>query len=251
MILRAFRRSAPAKTARPTEDSRIYAVGDVHGCFDLWRLLKAKILDDAAQANRPRNVVVLLGDIVDRGPDSCAMVEELCGDPLPGFEILCLKGNHEDYLLRFLDDLSVAPSWLTYGGLATMRSYGIDVPDDYHRDLPIEALQAEWRERLPDHHRDFLRGLKEIHVEGDFAFVHAGVRPGIPLELQSSEDLLWIRGPFLNSGEDFGKVIVHGHTISNAPEFRANRIGIDTGAFVTGRLSCLVLDADERRIIEA
>jgi serine/threonine protein phosphatase 1 len=227
----------------------LYAIGDIHGRIDLLHALTRMIADDAASRAAPRRIVVYLGDYVDRGPDSRAVIERLLHQPMAGFESVHLKGNHEDFMLRFLDDAAVGPGWLAYGGRETLASYGIEPPPPHG---PVEDLfraQHELNERLPPDHLDFLRALKLSHQEGDFFFAHAGVRPGVALERQREQDLLWIRDEFLLSQVPFGRVVVHGHTIVPEPEQRPNRIGIDTGAFASGRLTALVAEGDAQSFL--
>ena len=235
---------------RLTEGRRIYAIGDVHGRLDLLRALIAAIDTEQKDAGTARPTLVLLGDYVDRGPDSRVVVETLIEGPLPAFERVHLRGNHEDSFLRFLDDIDVGPSWLYYGGAETLASYGIAAARDEDAPARLAALQAAFAAALPDSHRAFMRGLEPCRAIGGYLFVHAGVRPGVPLAGQSLDDLLWIRGEFLRSAADHGHVVVHGHTIDREPQIRRNRIGIDTGAFATGVLTCLVLEADRYRLIQ-
>jgi serine/threonine protein phosphatase 1 len=236
-----FRRKANPLTAKSppavAPDLRLYAIGDIHGRADLLRRLHDMIRDDAAGAPEARRRVVYLGDYIDRGPQTREVLDLLVDEPLAGFERVYLKGNHEDALLRFLEDVSIGPAWLGFGGAATLLSYGVTPPGEDIGEPTREAFAAAF----PDRHRAFLQQLATTHAEGDFFFAHAGVRPGVPLAHQSEDDLLWIREPFLYSTADFGKIVVHGHSISFSPELRHNRIGIDTGAFATGRLTCLVL----------
>jgi serine/threonine protein phosphatase 1 len=234
---------------RVPEGSRVYAVGDIHGRIDLLRMIHTLIRADAGANPAPRNVVVYLGDYIDRGPDSAAVVDYLIDQPIPGFTSMHLLGNHEDTLIRFLSDASVTSQWLGYGGSETLLSYGVRPPyADSDRD--ILRAQVELRERFPERHLRFFRGLKLCHAEGDFFFVHAGIRPGVALDAQTPEDCLWIRDRFLYSEEDHGRIVVHGHTITEAPDVRRNRIGIDTGAFATGRLTCLVLAGERWSFIQ-
>ncbi len=226
---------------RVAEGTRAYAVGDIHGRAALLREIDRRIQDDAGAAPGTRKVVVYLGDYVDRGERSREVIDWLIDRPIPGFERIHLLGNHEDSMLRFLTDAQIGPAWLAYGGGATLRSYGIEPPAG---DRDLARAQRELRDRLPPRHLTFLRELSLSHVEGDFYFVHAGIKPGVPLDGQAVEDLLWIRDEFLLSRADFGKIVVHGHTITDAPEVRQNRIGIDTGAFASGKLTCLVLDGE-------
>lgn len=227
---------------------RIYAVGDVHGRDDLLIRLHGLILADARTRPELAHTVVYLGDYVDRGPGSFEVIEFLIHEPLPGFTSIHLKGNHEDMMLRFLEGPATL-NWLLNGGVATLASYGVTAggPIVYLADLDV--VRRELAAAIPPTHRRFLLGLKLMHLAGDYAFVHAGIRPGVDLAAQSPADLMWIRDKFLGTRKDLGKVVVHGHTISEEPEVRANRIGIDTGAFATDRLTCLVLEGNERRFL--
>jgi serine/threonine protein phosphatase 1 len=230
--------------------TRIYAIGDIHGRLDLLVRLHELIAADANRAHQGRRVLVYIGDYIDRGPNSAGVIDLLLDRPVPGFEIVHLLGNHEDTLLQFPDDMTVGPSWLTYGGVQTLASYFVDVSQGSWRDeRELRRLQGEIRRRVPRRHVEFLRNLPLTHVEGDYLFVHAGIRPGIPLARQERDDLLWIRDEFLHSREDHGKIVVHGHTITETPDQRPNRIGIDTGAFHTDRLTCAVLDGAGRAFL--
>jgi len=244
----------PIELSQPTvpDDTVVYAVGDVHGCAALLRDLHDEIARDASSVRCRRRVLVYLGDYVDRGPASKEVVDILLDEPLDGFERHFLKGNHEAFLLDFLDDVEAGPGWLFNGGISTLRSYGVTVDQDFAMTVPALAdLQERFAAALPDAHRAFYEGLERSHVEGDYLFVHAGIRPGVPLADQEEEDLLWIRDEFLASPADHGKVVVHGHTITWNPEFRMNRIGIDTGAFSSGVLTCLALEGREQDILSA
>ena len=236
------------KPPRAPEGSRIYAVGDIHGRADLLAPLLDRIRDDAESAAELRKILIYLGDYIDRGADSFAVVETVIGETPKGFETVHLKGNHEDFLLHFVDDGSLGNSWMINGGKATLLSYGVDL-----RGHPFPQDLAEARRdflsMLPRNHLNFYQGLKTSHLEGDYLFVHAGLMPGVPIDDQDEFDLMWIRGKFLDSGIDFGPMVVHGHSIRPLPEVRGNRIGIDTGAFRTGRLTCLVLENDSQRFL--
>lgn len=223
--------------------------------------LLSRLLEDIAEDVRytpydgappDRIVVVSVGDLIDRGPDSKAVVERLLSGapqsgPLAGAQFVTLRGNHEDYLLQFLADFSAAPGWLRNGGLEAIRSYVGHLPDGYAADYP--ALQRLLYRALPPSHLRFLSRMPIRHVEGDYLFVHAGIRPGVPLERQDTYDLMWIRGDFLHSTERAAKMVVHGHTVVTEPEIHPNRIAIDTGAYRTGMLSCLVLEGAGRRFL--
>lgn len=237
------------RTACIPSGLRIYAVGDVHGRSDLLDALHARIVGEVAR-ERPREVrLVYLGDYVDRGPDSFGVVERLLA-PLPaGWRRVCLRGNHEDMMLKALAEVEHGDLWLLNGGGATMDSYfraaGRTAPG------APEAALAALPDVVPDRHLAFLAGLETRHACGGYLFVHAGVRPGVPLSEQRPDDLRWIRRPFLDSDEDFGAVVVHGHTITRRPVQRPNRIGIDTGAYDSGVLTALVLEGATRRFLQA
>jgi serine/threonine protein phosphatase 1 len=192
-------------------------------------------------------LTVTLGDYVDRGPDSRGVIERLMRNPFPT-SLVALKGNHEALFESFLDDPPVAGQWRRLGGLETLHSYGVSVASlmmgkDYEK--AAEALRAA----LPPAHLEFVRSLWTSLSVGKYFMCHAGVRPGIPLERQSEEDMLWIREEFLSSRADFGKIVVHGHTPTESPEVLPNRINIDTGAFMTGRLTCAVLSKGRPRFL--
>jgi len=227
------------------EDTCIYAVGDTHGEAALLDRLLARIRADAETRPARRRVLVYLGDYVDRGPDSRGVIERLVAGPPPGFEQVCLLGNHEEMLLGCLEgDPRSSLLWLTNGGDATCRSYGVDP------EVPAEALARSLRAALPAGHERLLRELSLRHSEGDYLFVHAGIRPGVPLERQRREDLVWIRRPFQESGADHGCVVVHGHSPVPAPEDLPNRIGVDTGAVYGNALTAAVLQGDRRAFLQ-
>jgi serine/threonine protein phosphatase 1 len=239
--------SVPPDTVLPTLPigTRVYAVGDIHGRVDLLERLHQMIHEDAYQVQAPRNVVIYLGDYIDRGENSSGVIELLIKRPLPGFERVHLKGNHEAAMMRFLEDPDTGIDWMAFGGDATLASYRVQPPRRPGDPDGMLRAQVDLLQCLPPSHADFLAALSLSHIEGDFLFVHAGLRPGILLDQQTEEDLLWIRAPFLNSDADFGKLVVHGHTIDRDPVIRHNRIGIDTGAYRTNKLTCLVIQ-DER-----
>jgi serine/threonine protein phosphatase 1 len=248
LFRRSGRRQAEAPPAIPA-GHRVYAIGDVHGRADLLDRLVALIEDDARPEPGRQDHLVFLGDYVDRGLDSHGVVERLANADQDRFGTIFLKGNHEDALLRFLEDPGIGPMWLQFGGQATLYSYGVRRPDGLTEADFLAHAQAELRRRIPPRHLAFLQDLHLQVTIGDYLFVHAGVRPGVPLDRQSEEDLMWIRDEFLHSPARHGKMVVHGHSISEEPDVKANRIGIDTGAFATGRLTCLVLEGTERRFL--
>ena len=231
---------------------RVYAVGDIHGRLDLLDALLERIAEDVA-ADRPDRVeVVFLGDVVDRGPHSRGVVERLMAGPPPGplaeAGWQCLRGNHEQVILTVREDVGAGPGWCAFGGLDTVRSYVTEVPPPGW-EADMATVQMLLRRALPPAHRRFLARLPLSWSVGDYLFVHAGVRPGIALERQDPEDLLWIRQDFLNDGRWHGKVVVHGHTPAADPQMRPNRIGIDTRAYASGHLTALVLEREGRRFL--
>jgi serine/threonine protein phosphatase 1 len=236
------------RQSRVPEGRRIYAIGDIHGRPDLLRKLHQQILEDVDQREPAHNVVIYLGDYVDRGHDSRGVIDMLCHRPLPGFESIFLKGNHEDFMVRFLEDPKLGPPWLINGGNATLLSYGVSIEKLYNEEVLNDA-RNRLMARLPPPHWAFLQDLKTCHIEGDFLFVHAGVRPGIATEEQEPQDMMWIRDDFLTSDVEHEHVVVHGHSINPRAEILDNRIGIDTGAYATGKLTCLVLEGDKKDLI--
>jgi len=238
----------PALPSIPS-GNRLYAIGDIHGRADLLQALLVLIEADARPHATVAKRLIYLGDYVDRGPDSKAVIDLVLDAAPPGFEVVTLMGNHEEMMHRFLDDLSVARTWMMNGGDATLESYSVGAPSMFSGSGAFRRAQEEFGVRLPARHREFLDRLQVSHAAGDYLFVHAGVRPGVPLDRQTTDDLLWIRDEFLYSEADFGKIVVHGHSISLDAEFRPNRIGIDTGAYKSGQLSCLVLQDSSRYLL--
>jgi serine/threonine protein phosphatase 1 len=246
-----LQRSVPAPRPAPA-GTAIYAIGDIHGRLDLLLELRAKIAADAARRRASRRILVHLGDYVDRGPDAQRVLDLLISMPMPGFQSVHLRGNHEQLMLDFAADAGRGLRWFVNGGLATLASYGLPFSDDAAR--PDRAATARLHDGLlallPRAHRDFLAGLPAWHRVGDYVFVHAGIRPGAPMEAQDIDDLLWIREPFLSANNDPGFVVVHGHTVAAAPQIRRNRIGIDTGAYATGVLTALAIEGDRLEVLQ-
>lgn len=242
-----------AALARTPPDTVIYAVGDVHGRADLLKSLHAAIAADACLRPSRRRVLIHLGDYVSRGRSSRRVLDMVRAPLIAGFETVCLRGNHEELAVRFLEgDLRIGAHWLDYGGAATLRDYGVEVADPRDRGPEtMEHLRQRLSAAMPPDQIAFLRGLALFRREGDYFFVHAGLRPGVPLDRQTEHDMTWIRKPFTESEVDFGVAVVHGHTISEEPQARANRIGIDTGAYDSGVLTCLALEGEERGLIQA
>ena len=239
LFRRKFSREQRPAASLPA-DTRVYAVGDIHGRLDLLDTLHDLIVQDSASAPSAR-LIVYVGDYIDRGPDSKGVIDRLLAPTLDGFQTRHLRGNHDQSLLDFLDDPTHYRQWKDYGARDTLRSYGV-APPRFDNEEALGVARDELAEALPSSHREFLEGLKLSLEIGDYFFVHAGVRPGLPLAKQSPDDLMWIREDFLTSKSDFGKVVVHGHTPTHEPQRRPNRIGIDTGAYATGRLTCAVLE---------
>ena len=230
----------------------VYAVGDIHGYPRPLADLLRQISDDAEREPQPeRPLIVFLGDYFDRGPDGRAVVElilALMDDPR--FEVVALKGNHEDALLRFLADPGFAPAWIANWGRTTLHAYGVAAPPGLDV-AACEAARARFADALPTRHRAFLTDLRLSVEVGDYLFVHAGVRPGVPLDAQAERDLIWIRYEFLESDEAFGKVVVHGHTPADRPERKANRINVDTGVDFSGTLTAVRLKGERQDFLQA
>ena len=228
------------KQPRLPEGIRVYAFGDIHGRSDLLKKMFTVIDADMERNPASRSIEVFLGDYVDRGPDSAHTLDLLLDRSLYR-ETVFLKGNHEAYFLEVLRNPSKLDEWRQFGGLQTLMSYGIQPSINPGSSEQTDLIRS-LIEVLPGDHLRFLENLKPSFVCGDFFFVHAGVRPGIPLKEQQESDLLWIRNEFLDSEEDFGKFIVHGHTPVREPDIRPNRINIDTGAYATGNLTLLTIE---------
>jgi serine/threonine protein phosphatase 1 len=231
---------ARARSPRLPDGVRIYAVGDIHGRADLLDEILARVDADFATYPDCNPIHVFLGDYIDRGPSSRAVIDRLI-ERMETHPTVCLKGNHESCMLDFLDSPAVLSEWQHFGGLQTMMSYGVKPTINAGSAKQIELSRA-LNVALPGRHWDFLRSLPLSFTCGDFFFTHAGVKPKVPLNRQKERDLLWIRDDFLLCEEDHGKIIVHGHSPVAVPEIRQNRINIDTGAYATGRLTCLIIE---------
>ncbi len=233
--------------AQTPDGIRIYAIGDIHGRADLLDQTLKQVDADLAKDPPSQAIQVFLGDYVDRGPASREVLDRLIARESTHRTVF-LKGNHESLLTRFPTDPSTLDSWQRLGGLETLMSYGIT--PSINADAGMQTrFAAAFAQALPEKHRTFLGNLKTSFICGDYFFVHAGVRPGIPLSEQREDDLLWIRQEFLLCEDLFSKIVIHGHTPVSQPDIRPNRINIDTGAYATGRLTCLVLEADTYRIL--
>ena len=238
-----------SRTASVPADTLLYAIGDIHGRLDLLDEIFRRIADEAGAFDARRRVLVFLGDYVDRGPDSAGVIDRLLFGLPDGYEGVYLKGNHEAIMLDFFNRPDRLNMWMHNGAGPTLESYGLDgCSFDRHRGDEA-GCRDDLLAAIPEAHLAFLKGLSSSYAHGDYFFAHAGARPGVPLERQEPHDLIWIRDLFLYSDEDFGKIVVHGHTPVPEPEVRANRIGIDTGAWMTGRLTALRLYRDTRAFL--
>jgi serine/threonine protein phosphatase 1 len=227
---------------------RLYAIGDIHGRLDLLEELHGMIEADAAGFEGSKGVVYL-GDYIDRGAQSKQVLDLLIEQPLAGFDCVYLLGNHEQTMLDFLAHPQAAAAWLTYGGQVCLMSYGVG-QGRAQMMQQVDVLRDELETRVPHSHLEFISSCRLTHVEGSYCFVHGGIRPGVPLDEQVPEDLLWIRDDFTRSTADHGCIVVHGHSISEEVDFQPNRIGIDTGAFYSGVLTALVLEGSEQRVLQ-
>lgn len=238
-----FRRTA-APAPRVADGRIVYAIGDIHGRLDCLEDLLARIDADPDRGDE-RVTLVFLGDLIDRGPDSRGVVERVMALCAASDDVHCLCGNHEELLLEAADGARQALGIFNRaGGRETLLSYGVD--DATYEREDLKGVQRLIGEHVPADHLAFLRSLPDKIVVDDYVMVHAGLRPGVALDDQKSSDLRWIRAPFLDHGGRFDHFVVHGHTVTEEPDVRGNRIGIDTGAYRTGRLTALVLKGDSR-----
>lgn len=238
----------------PSTDGRlIYAIGDVHGRLDVLEPLVQSLAEDAlSQRPTERPLLIFLGDYVDRGPASAGVIDKILAlKASRGFEVRALKGNHEEALLQFLDDPNFGSTWAQHGGIATIASYGVQPPSTRTDPDAWRAARDAFAEALPPEHLSFLRSLELMITVGEYAFVHAGVRPGVSFADQAERDMLWIRGEFLHSQGPFEKVIVHGHTPMEEPQITRHRLGIDTGVYATGVLTAVRLNGEGHHMIQA
>lgn len=263
LLQRWFGSSGPVTTQLPVQendgvrevnasmppDRRLYCIGDVHGRLDLLEELHDMIQQDGAGFEGSK-VLVYLGDYIDRGAQSKQVLDLLIEQPLAGFETVHLLGNHEHAMLDFLrNPQGIGAAWLSFGGQVTCMSYGVGI-GRVMMNMDLDLLCEELTGKVPQSHLDFLNSMPLYHTEGDYCFVHAGIRPGLTIEEQEVGDLLWIREEFTQSRSQHDYVVVHGHTISEEVESLPNRIGIDTGAYQTGLLTALVLEGTERRLLQ-
>lgn len=237
---------APERIAVVPAGRRVYAIGDVHGRADLLERLLDELDADVERGGfEGRPILVFLGDYVDRGFQSKGVLDLLLDPRLSRYETYFLKGNHEAAMLQFLDDPAIGPRWAEYGGVETLVSYKVQPPRTRTNIEEWERASAELNEAMSDAHKHLLRNLDLSVRIGDYLFVHAGVRPGVALDQQTERDLLWIREEFLQDRNPYEAVIVHGHTPTTAPFKDSRRIGIDTGAYLSGKLTAVRLEGDQ------
>lgn len=221
----------------------IYAVGDVHGCLLELQRLETRIIADAARFDGPK-WIVMLGDYVDRGPQSAQVIDHLLSTAPEGFQRFCLAGNHEQLMAEFFQDPKGNEDWLRFGGLETLLSYGI-MAEDLQKNPPgSRQLEHILKSHVPDEHMAFIKDLPTLISVPGFLFVHAGLRPGVTLEQQSDHDLMWIRGEFSDAPRFFEDIVVHGHTPTEVPIYSNGRVCVDTGAFNSGVLSAARISSD-------
>ena len=250
MLKKFWRQSDRSAPSAPT-DRVIYAVGDIHGRADLLKRLHDDIQKDAANRDPSKvKTLVYLGDYIDRGPFIKDVLTMLAEQPLADFDIHHLKGNHEAMMMEFLSDPTTGLEWRDNGGLETLRAYDASQNSIDKDPMAYDAARDLLERNLPASHKSFLEDLLSSISFGDYFFAHAGVRPGVPLDEQDEDDLLWIRHSFLDSDDNFGKVVVHGHTPDKNVVFKPNQIGIDTGAFMSNILTCLMLDGETQELIQ-
>ncbi len=236
-------------TALTPDDTCIYAIGDIHGRHDLLVSLQNKIREDSKHRKSTRKILIYMGDYIDRGFQSKEVIDLLITSPLEGFESIYLKGNHEDALLRFLETPEESAAWLLWGGDATLRSYGVKMHSAKGKRATPTEMAKSLAAELPSTHLQFFETLQLHYQAGDYVFVHAGLRPGIALDLQTPEDRMTIREPFIFSRQSFPYTVVFGHTIFSEPFIEKDRIGIDTGAYASGKLTCAVFEGSEYTFI--
>lgn len=239
---------APRVVLEPSLYACVYAVGDVHGCLDQLVALEDRIREDAATVDGQK-LIVMLGDYVDRGPKSAAVLYHLTASAPSGFDRVCLRGNHDDAFLSYLDGDPAGDWVLDHGGADTLRSYGVDLDETADLRASNHHLRETARAAVPASHVEFLRGLPVLLSMGDDIFAHAGIRPGRPLSEQTDDDLMWIRQSFLELGPGLPVRVFHGHTPMREPFVGPNRVSLDTHCYHTGRLTAGRLEGGEVRIL--
>lgn len=250
MFSKLFRRKSPSDAAPPSgaPGARAYAIGDIHGRLDLLELLLERIAEEEAQRERCPTYLVFLGDLIDRGPDSAGVVARLRTTRWDYIKPVFILGNHEEMMLRVLgSEPGLIEDWLAHGGYECAQSYG--VPVGRLATLSPEDAAEMLRTYIPAEDVEFMQQFADSFRFGDYLFVHAGIRPGVPVERQTTQDLRWIRAGFLDVERGDGVVVVHGHTISREPDERCGRIGIDTGAYMGGPLTAVVIEGQSKRFL--
>lgn len=246
-LSKLFRASEPQFRPELAPGERVYAIGDIHGRADLFAALIDAVEADDAARTPAQTTVILLGDLVDRGPDSAGVIA-MARAWQQRRKVRILAGNHEEMFIDSFASKDVLREFLRHGGRETILSYPVD-PEEYRR-AELGETQALMRAAIPAEDIAFIQSFEDRIVIGDYAFVHAGVRPGVPIAEQRVSDLRWIRRPFLEDPDLHEQMVVHGHSIADEPQFRVNRIGIDTGAYASGRLTALGLEGETRWLIE-
>ena len=240
-------RGTGARAAAIPPGLRVYAVGDIHGRADLLAAMAGLVARDLEMRPVARRLTIFLGDYMDRGPDTAGVIDRLARGDFPT-ALVALRGNHDAIFLDLMAGRTELDYFAQIGGSATLASYGIDIA--HLATLPGGERDAALQRAIPAGHLAFLAGTRLSVEVGDYFFCHAGVRPGVALEAQSADDLMWIREDFLRSSADFGRVVVHGHTPVKTPDARLNRINVDTQAFASGMLTAVVLEGDDRRFLQ-
>jgi serine/threonine protein phosphatase 1 len=248
-MLKLFRKKSAERPApRGAKGARCYAIGDIHGRLDLLEQLLGRISEEESVRPRVPTYLVFLGDLIDRGPDSAGVIERLRTTDWGYVKPVFILGNHEEMMLRVLgDEPGLGQDWLAHGGFACAQSYG--VPVGRLAAMSPEDAAGLMRAHIPDEDVTFLQQFADSFRFGDYLFVHAGIRPGVPIEKQTTHDLRWIREGFLDSRRDDGLTVVHGHTISEMPEDVPGRIGIDTGAYMGGPLTAIVIEDEVKAFL--
>lgn len=247
-LKKLFSKDEPEALPMIPDGQRIYAIGDIHGCDALFAALITAIEADDLAEGKAETLVILLGDLVDRGPDSAGVIARAKAWQ-SNRSVRILAGNHEEMFLRSFSDIEVLRHFLRHGGRETVLSFGVERAE--YTTATLEEVQGMMGNRVPQNVRDYVEGFEDMISVGDYVFVHAGINPEHRMAEQKAHDLRWIREPFLSWQEPHEKLVVHGHTINEQPQDKGNRIGIDTGAYNTGRLTCLVLEGTSRRYIVA
>lgn len=241
--------ASESSTPSGPPDTRIYAIGDIHGRLDLIERLHQEIRTDVIGCKSKRKLIVYLGDYVDRGFHSREVIDYLLSHPMQGFETVYIKGNHEYAMQLFMDYPDRMSAWLNWGGASTLQSYGVNFYTSQNTMKSLKLIGQELSDIVPDSHKDFLSSLKLFHVEGDYLFVHAGVRPGKDMSKQTVEDLTMIRDEFIYSKLQMDYRVVFGHSIFETPYVQHDRVGVDTGAYFSGKLTAAVIEESELRFI--